>query len=362
MSVVGLFTLGTVAVIGFLATRAASAAHHVFASGPVIGVLSSGTPLKTDDQGRTNILVFGSSQDDAGHGGMWLDDSIQVVSIDATTKRAAMTAIPRDVWVTLDPGCLVGSEAKINAVWECAAGVFDQSQSALPDYAARDARGAAALADAVQQVTGIATQYYVHVDYAALSRSVDAVGGIDVTITGDGGDGIYDTNLDTCTAPIPSCRTVYYPHNGIYHLDGEQALALSRARGDANPRAYLDVGLARGDFDREHNQQLVMAALLHKATSAGVLLNPAAIDDLLSALGDNLTTNLSTSEAGTLRALGSSLDQAGLQHVSLTDPQQPLLVPGEQGGQSVVVPTAGTFSYDAVHSFLAAALPAALGE
>ncbi len=200
-----------------------------------------------------------------------------------------MVAVPRDLWVKLPlhdgKPCMVGYYSKINAVYECGSGLVGSTSAKKSTYAQQDAAGAKDLMGVLGDVTGLTPQYWVHVDYTVLREAVDAVGGIDVHIVGDGASGIYDTNLDSdaCNASGKvSCRHVFYPKNGTYHLSGQQALDLSRARGDANQYAYKDFGLNGGDFDRQANQQKVMVALKEAATSAGVLANPVTVFNLMT--------------------------------------------------------------------------------
>ena len=61
-------------------------------------------PLKTDANGRTNILAFGTSGynmdgevGDGTHDGAALTDSIMVISLDQTTGDIAMLSLPRDL-------------------------------------------------------------------------------------------------------------------------------------------------------------------------------------------------------------------------------------------------------------------------
>ncbi len=358
-----------VAVIGIgttLLVKGNAVSGKVFqGGGSVLDLVKPGAPLKTDGRGRTNVVIFGTSQDDPGHlkqqggGGLWLTDSIQILSIDEKTKRVSMVAVPRDLWVQLPvhngTPCVVGHQAKINAVYECGSGLVGTTAADPSTYAAADARGAKDLMSVLGTVTGLVPQYWVHVDYTVLRKAVDAVGGVDVHIVGDGASGIYDTNLDSlaCRASSDvSCRHVYYPHNGTYHLNGVQALDLSRARGDANAYSYKDFGLDGGDFDRQANQQKVMVALKNKATSAGVLANPVTVFNLMSALGSNVTTSLGTGEAKTLISLASKVADGGMNSIALATKADPVLVVGWVQGQSVVLPKAGTFSYGPLHTYL----------
>ncbi len=357
-AVVALVVIGVLGVVGVLATKGELATSKVFKNGSILDLIGSGSPPAADKQGRTNILVFGTSQDDPNHGGQWLADSIQLVSVDERTKKAVMIAIPRDTWVHLPTPCVIGTEAKVNAVYECASGLLSTNSPHPSSYAKADAAGGDALARTVGDITGLTVQYWVHVDYTVVRQSVDAVGGIDVNIVGDGHSGIYDSNMGAppgCTTP--ECSYVYYRTDGVYHLDGAHALYLARARGDANPRSYLDFGLARGDFDREANQQKIIVALKDKATSAGTLANPVAVFNLLGALGDNVTTNLTAGEARSLIGVARAMAAGAMQPLSLTLGNPPVLTTGTASGQSIVLPTAGMFDWSQVRAFIAKNVP-----
>ncbi len=346
----------TLIAVGVLLTKGEFVASKVFKKGTILDLVGAGTPLRTDGHGRTNVLLFGTSQDDGNHPGQWLTDSIQLVSINEKTKKVSMIAVPRDTWVHLPTSCVIGSTAKINAVYECAAGLTSTTGRTPPGYAAADPKGAAALMSTVAEVTGLTPQYWIHVDYSVLRDSVNALGGIDVNIVGDGHQGIYDTNLDNPGCTTTACARVYYPHNGVYHLDGQHAMDLARARADYSPRSYLDFGLDRGDFDREANQQKIMVAIKDKAMSAGTLANPVAIFDLLGALGDNVTMSFSVAEAKTLIDVARSVPSGQMTPISLTLGPPPVLTTGKAGGQDVVLPVAGLFDWSAVHSYIAGRL------
>lgn len=356
-----------VGVTSTLFVKGAAVSSEVFkGGGSIIDLVKAGTPLKTDAHGRTNIVIFGTSQDDPGHlrqdggGGLWLTDSIQILSVDAKTKSVSMIAVPRDLWVKVPTHggkpCMVGYYSKINAVYECGADLFSSTKANPATYAKQDAAGAKDLMSVLGTVTGLVPQYWVHVDYSVVRDAVNAVGGVDVHVVGDGANGIYDTNLDSlaCRASNDvSCRNVYYPHNGWYHLTGNQALNLARARGDANQYSYKDFGLNGGDFDRQANQQKIIAALQKSALSAGVLANPVKVFDLMTAMGNNVTTSMSTGEAKTLIELAKGSGEGAMKSVNLVDKKNPMLTTGWVSQQSVVEPRAGTFVYGPLKAYIA---------
>ncbi|MBQ1391337.1 MAG: LCP family protein, partial [Firmicutes bacterium] len=68
------------------------------------------------------------------------------------------------------------------------------------------------------------------------------------------------------------------------HVDGTQALAFARER-----KAFSD-----GDFQRNRDQQIVMAAILKKVTQSSTLL--LNYTDILAAVEGNMATNLSAAD------------------------------------------------------------------
>jgi anionic cell wall polymer biosynthesis LytR-Cps2A-Psr (LCP) family protein len=367
--VVGL--IGTLS-IGWFVYKGNEVSSKVFTSGGGVQDMLKGAPLKQDRNGRINVLVFGTSQDDPAHSGgeggqgMWLTDSIQLVSIDAKTQESVMVAIPRDTWVTLPKPCVVGYQSKINAVFECAAAgdrdapdydphFFSSLPKEVTKYRKREAAGARALMNVVGQVTGLKPSYYVHVNYSVVRDSVNAVGGVKVNIVGSGHEGIFDTNLDyPCPQEKMSCRLVYYPRDGVYKLNGTQALNLARARGDGtsktNPYACMQFGLDRGEFDRAANQQKIMNALKTSAVSAGTLVNPLKLNKLMDAMGNNIITNLNASEGRTAIDLGNSMGE--MKSISLVDPKQPVMTTGQISSQSVVIPRAGVGQWGSISRYI----------
>ncbi len=329
-----------VIVGGYFTYRFFNATGKLFKGNVLSAILSQGKELKVDAQGRSNILLFGTSEDDPQHDGANLTDSIMVASVDQKKKNVYLISIPRDLWVKYGKACLSGYEGKINEVYTCGGG-----ETANPD----DQAGQTAFRTKISEVTGLDVQYSVHVNYTVLREAVNAVGGITVNI--DSGDprGILDRNFDwRCNY---KCYYVKYP-NGPVNLDGDHALALARARGAAGEGTTY--GLPNANFDREKYQQKILIALKDKATSAGTLANPVAIDKLLSALGNNVRTNFDAEEIKTLIGTAKDIKTNDIVSIPLDDKDEPLVTTGNVGGASIVRPVDGLFDYDGLHSHIKA--------
>src|SRR5690606_37667667 len=116
-------------------------------------------------------------------------------------------------------------------------------------------------------------------------------------------------------------------------------------------------GLSNSNFDREKNQQKLIAALQKKATSASTIANPAAVGKMLDALGDNLRTNFKQGELRTLIDVASNTEKmTSLPLVERGDDLPDLVTNGSVGGISIVQPTAGIGVYTEIHAYIAKSL------
>src|SRR5665648_962443 len=137
-----LFILLLVGVGAFVGIKAFIAGNTIF-NGNIFGILQN-KPLKMDTNGRSNILVFGTSEDDPEHQAGYLTDSILVLSIDQNKKNAFMVSVPRDLEVQYGAPCVSGYQGKINVVYGCNS-----------DNGKDEAPGADALRKKVSEVLGL---------------------------------------------------------------------------------------------------------------------------------------------------------------------------------------------------------------
>lgn len=325
-------------VAGFYAYRAITSGSRMF-QGNIFDALQN-KPLQKDQFGRSNVLLFGTSEDEEGHSGADLADSIMVLSIDQETKQANMMSIPRDLWVDYpDGGCSVGNEGKINAVYMCAMELNGGDKEAA----------SLRFAKKVGEVIGTDVQYYARVNYAVVRDLVDSLGGIDVVIDSDDPRGILDRNFDkNCPNGPYTCHFVKY-ENGPAHLDGESALALSRAR-----NAKGGYGLSGSNFDREKNQQMILKGVQKKALTTGTLTNPNRILSLIDSMGNNVSSNLQASELRTVMGIAQSVDPDNIISLDLRKADSASLVTtGDHMGQSIVRPVRGLKDYTDIQAFVA---------
>ena len=331
----------------FFAYKTFWAAGSVF-NGNVFEILQN-EPLKKDENGRSNFLIVGTSEDDPGHDAGYLTDSIMIVSLDQTAKNAYMFSIPRDLYVDYGKACISGYRGKINEYFSC---VNDGTDDAAEQD--RLTRTQAFIGD----IVGLDIQYSVHVNYTVMRDVVNAIGGsITVNIESRDPRGVMDSNFDwKCGASYyerikncpPDGHFIQYP-NGEVTLDAEHALYLAQARGDAAPT----YGFEQSNFDRERNQQKILVAIRDKAMSTGTLTNIGAVTGLVDALGNNLHTNIQTKEIRTLMGLAQDIPAESIQSIDLFSDDDPIFTTGTLAGAgSSVYPRAGVYDYSELRVYL----------
>ena len=187
-------------------------------------------------RGTTWLLVGSDSRGDltpeqqtelstGGDIGNGRTDTIMLVHVAAlgSGTPTSMVSIPRDSYVQI-PG---HGKDKINAAFADGGGPL--------------------LAQTVEQATGIRLDHYAEIGFGGFANVVNALGGITMCPKESISDPLAGIDLPA----------------GCQKLDGRNALGYVRSR--ATPRA---------DLDRMVNQREFMSALLHRAASPSVWLNP----------------------------------------------------------------------------------------
>lgn len=343
--------LCAISIGSYVGVKTILASNNVF-QGNIFDVFQN-VPLKQDENGRSNIIIVGTSEDDPGHQGASLTDSMMILSIDQNKKNAFMISIPRDLYVKYGRACNSGYMGRINEYYDCVregSGV-DADRKALKQEATF-----------VSDIVGLDIQYGVNVNYTVMRELVNAVGGsITVTIESRDPRGQMDSNFDwkcgvgdrkVSRAEVlrrcpPNGHFIDFP-NGPVTLDAERALYLAQARGDAAPT----YGFEQSNFDREKNQQKIIKSLREKAVSAGVLADFGKVSAIIDALGNNLRTTFETKEFRTLVALAQDIKSDDIKSISLIDGDEPVMGTGMVNGMSVVRPNAGNFDYSALQALI----------
>lgn len=342
----GLIAVGVILLLigAYVGIKAINASNNVF-QGSILDIFQE-QPLKQDENGRSNILILGTSEDDPGHDAPYLTDSMMILSVDQKEKNAFMVSIPRDMEVKYGKACAPGYAGKINAYYNCV----------------RDGEGVDADREALKKeaefiggIVGMDIQYGVNVNYTVMRELVNAVGGsITITIESRDPRGQMDSNFDwkcgvgnrkytraMIIAKCPPSGHFIDYKNGPVKLDAEHALYLAQARGDIAPT----YGFEQSNFDREKNQQKIIKALREKAVSAGVLADFSKVSGIIDALGNNLRTTFATSEFRTLVSLARDIKSDDIKSISMVEGDNPVM----NGDGN---PSAGKYQFSEIRAFL----------
>jgi LCP family protein required for cell wall assembly len=344
-ALLGLFLVLLILVIasaGWLGWKFEKNCSKVFPDCTVFSLFNN-SQLEGEETGRVNILLAGNSTDDPGHSGAQLTDSIMLVSLNVRDHSAYMLSIPRDLYVSYGTsGCPYGDAGKINAAYEC-------GQALKFKEAGYPAGGMGLLEKIVSQNFDVPINYYALVNYSAFRDTVNAVGGIDVTINSPEGR-LYDPNKDWSTGgPLVDLK------NGKHHLDGREALDLARARGDPSPYG-TPIGFAQSDYTRTANQRMMLGELKKKASSVNVLINPIKLGNLLDAVGKNVKTDFKGNNIHRLSNIVRSIPDSKLKSVSLNniDGKGKTLLASYSSfnSGSALIPAAGISNYSQIQAYI----------
>jgi polyisoprenyl-teichoic acid--peptidoglycan teichoic acid transferase len=184
-----------------------------------------------------NYLVIGSDARPGESRGR--SDVIVLVHVASNKKTVTLVHFPRDLYVSV-PG---HGKDKINAAYAYG--------------------GAPLLVRTMQDLIGVPIDHVAIIGFEGFKRMTDAVGGVNVYVE------------------EPSSGSDYTFHKGFQQMDGAEALAFVRERKD----------LSEGDISRGRRQQAFIKALMLKALSKDVLLNPVKLAQFTDAATSNLTVD-----------------------------------------------------------------------
>jgi LCP family protein required for cell wall assembly len=240
--------------------------------------------------GRFAVLLMGV---DLGPGRNTYNTDTMMVAIIDPRSGASLISIPRDTFGTpLGDGRVYN--AKLNSLFAYAR--IDPGTYPLG--------GPETMKAAVGALLGIQIDYIGAVDFLGFTRAVDAVGGVDVTVTRPVHDYGYRDEYNNLVG--------FHIEPGTYHMDGYTALAFARSR----------KGAGDNDYTRAERQQQVIAAMVAKLKSGSWLLN---LPMLLNAIGDSVASDI---PAELMPHVARALLDADLTDIHRLVIQPPLVSPG----------------------------------
>jgi LCP family protein required for cell wall assembly len=266
--------------IGFPATWTPEAREQAVRSAAGTQV-SSHAPLCGGPE-VMSLLLIGS--DTRGTGYTWgLADVIRVARVDFVTPSVMVLDFPRDIWVEIPEIAddLNGQDQeKLNQAY-----LYGNPGDGF-GYWDDPSAGPGLLARTLELNFGVRMDHYLAVNMQTFVRMVDAMDGIDVTLE----ERISGSNNPHLQA-------------GTHHLDGAEALAVARDRGE-------------GVFHRGDNQNLVLCALQRKLTTPAVL---PRIPSLIQSFQGSVQTDLDIKTMTQLACLAPHLPAAAITFYSFPE-------------------------------------------
>ncbi len=225
---------------------------------------------------RVNILLMGIDQRPDEDPDTARTDTLILLSIDPQSGTAGMMSIPRDLYVPLPNR----GQDRINT-----AHVYGGPRLAM---------------ETIEYNFGIPVHHFARVNFNALVKLVDLVGGIDIYVSQDIND---QTFPDDSYGYAPFVISA-----GWHHMDGATALKYARTRHGSS------------DFERMRRQQQVIMALRDAvlSTDAVTKVLPNA-PQILTTLQDSIRTDLSPLEVAQLAMLAKDIPQDKIARVVIDE-------------------------------------------
>jgi len=182
-------------------------------------------------------------------------DTIMVVHVPEDRSTVTVVSFPRDLEITR-PAC---------ERWDPVSGAY--SPQMLPPTprvklnSAYAAGGPRCVTRAIQELSGLAINRFLGIDFQGFQGMVDAVRGVPICVERPVRDSVLGTVI---------------PQAGPTVLSGQQALDYVRAR-------HVE-GDPSSDYGRIQRQQRFLGALLRSVLSAGTLLDPSRLEGLVEAV------------------------------------------------------------------------------
>jgi LCP family protein required for cell wall assembly len=191
-------------------------------------------------------------------------DTMILLHMPVNGGKPSLISFPRDSWVSI-PG---HGKGKLNAAY---ADGYTTAKDAGKSETAAQGAGIVLTIKTLEQLTGLYIDHYMQVNLLGFYRISNAIGGVTVCLNAK-------QNAKTDSDAFGSGYSGINLPKGVSVIKGKQALAFVRQRH----------GLPNGDLDRIKRQQYFLASAFEKITSAGTLLNPFKLHNLLVAVGSSM--------------------------------------------------------------------------
>lgn len=252
---------------------------------PVQTAIPTAVPTFEVPDHITTILLLGS--DVVGRTGR--TDTMILVAVNRDLKTAAMVSLPRDLYVYI-PGWTMN---RLNTAM------------ARGDSSGYPGGGVALLQETILYNFGVPVDYYAQVDFESFKSIVNAIGGVDMTVT----CGYSDWRLKSpeLDPNVEENWEMFTLDRGIWHMDGDLALWYARSR------------LHSSDFDRGRRQQQLLRAIFNQGVDLDLL---SQIPTLWDTYRETVRTNLDIGTILQLASVAPQVRQNGIQNLYLVGNDQ----------------------------------------
>ena len=229
------------------------------------------------------MLILGR---DTGGGGN--TDTMLLASYDITNQKATVMSIPRDTMVNVP-----WDIKRINSVY---------------NYYGGGEKGIKALYKEISQLVGFEPDYQVIVEWEAVGKIVDAMGGVYFDVP-------RDMNYEDPVQDLSIHQT-----KGYRLLSGDDAMQVLRYRHDNRKNGKM-LGYPDGDLGRIKTQQGLLKAMIEQLMS---LKNITKVNEFIKVFNENVETDLSfqnmlwfAKQAFLGNSSGAKLDTAQVNFVTM---------------------------------------------
>ncbi|MBN2884341.1 LCP family protein [Patescibacteria group bacterium] len=300
-----------------------SGASQWLNNNPIINLVShlgqnSDNKLQGEDRDKINILLLGMGG--SNHEGGYLADTIMLISLQPSSKKVAMTSIPRDLTVPTANG----SWRKVNSIHATA-------------EAQEEGQGGPTMAETLSSVLDLKIDYYIRIDFDGFIKIIDELGGVDVDVENTLDDYSYPIRGEEENPDYFARFEHLHIEAGQQHMNGSLALKYARSR-----HAY---GVEGSDFARAKRQQLILEAAKDKLLSKNNLLKPGMLSRIIAELNRNIKTNLDVWAMLKLWNDYKDVQREQISNTVLSDGPGGFLIAGRgEDGAYILIPQTGNFN------------------
>lgn len=204
--------------------------------------------------GYVNVALFGLDSRNGNLGKGNRSDTMMIASLNLETYEVRLVSIYRDTLLKLSDG------------------TYNKANAA---YAFYGPEGAVTL---LNQNLDMNIDRYVTVNFNALVDVIDALGGMDLTLTYEEVVHMNNYCVETSKVTGKSYKKIEPEKAGTYHLNGVQAVSYSRIRYTAG-----------GDIERAARQRLVLSKIAESAQHMDLTAINKIIDSVFPQIATNFT-------------------------------------------------------------------------